>query len=58
MAYVCSSEDKTDIASPKIAVGSSVREQILVLDIDLHSVRGIYRKKFQDFRNSYDLLFP
>ena len=49
-------DNKTDIASPKIVMGSPVREQILVLDIDLNSVRRIHRKRFQDFRNYYDSL--
>ncbi|MGC2482878.1 MAG: hypothetical protein WA398_03880, partial [Nitrososphaeraceae archaeon] len=49
-------DNKTDIASPKIVMGSPGREQILVLDIDLNSVRRIHRKRFQDFRNSYDSL--
>ena len=48
---------KTDIAVPKIRFGSSVNDQILIMDIDLNRTRKLHKKRFEDFRNNlYGLL--
>ena len=48
---------KTDIAVPKIRFGSSVNDQILVMDIDLNRTRKLRKKRVEDFRNNlYGLL--
>jgi len=48
---------KTDIAVPKLRVGSSLSEQILIMDIDLNRTRKLHKKRFEDFRNTlYDML--
>ena len=48
---------KTDIAVPKLRFGSSVNDQILIMDIDLNRTRKLRKKRFEDFRNNlYDLL--
>jgi omega-amidase len=39
---------KTDIAIPKLRVGSSVNEQILIMDIDLKYARKLRKKRFED----------
>jgi predicted amidohydrolase len=47
---------KADIAVPKLRIGSSVNDQILVMDIDLNHTRKLRKKRFEDFRNNlYDL---
>ena len=43
---------KTDIAVPKIRFGSSVNDQILIMDIDLNRTRKLHKKRFEDFRNN------
>ena len=48
---------KTDIAVPKLRFGSSINDQILIMDIDLNRTRKLRKKRFKDFRNNlYDLL--
>ena len=48
---------KTDIAVPKLRFGSSVNDQILIMDIDLNRTRKLHKKRFEDFRNNlYGLL--
>ena len=48
---------KTDIAVPKLRFGSSVNDQILIMDIDLNRTRKLHKKRFEDFRsNLYGLL--
>jgi predicted amidohydrolase len=37
---------KTDIAVPKIRVGSSVNNQILIVDVDLNHSRKLRKKRF------------
>jgi omega-amidase len=50
-------EYKTDIAVPKLRFGSSVNDQILIMDIDLKRTRKLHKKRFEDFRNNlYGLL--
>jgi predicted amidohydrolase len=48
---------KTDIAVPKIRFGSSVNDQILIMDIDLNRTRKLHKKRFEDFRNNLYGLF-
>ncbi|MBV9178383.1 MAG: carbon-nitrogen hydrolase family protein [Nitrososphaeraceae archaeon] len=48
---------KTDIAIPKIRFGSSVNEQILIMDIDVKRNRKLRKKRFEDFRNNLYGLF-
>ncbi|HZA06698.1 MAG TPA: carbon-nitrogen hydrolase family protein [Nitrososphaeraceae archaeon] len=43
---------KTDIAIPKLRFGSSVNEQILIMDIDVKRTRKLRKKRFEDFRNN------
>jgi omega-amidase len=43
---------KTDIAVPKIRLGSSINDQILIIDIDLNRTRKLHKKRFEDFRNN------
>jgi omega-amidase len=43
---------KTDIAVPKLRLGSSVNEQILIMDVDLNRTRKLHKKRFEDFRNN------
>ncbi|HEY7570406.1 MAG TPA: carbon-nitrogen hydrolase family protein [Nitrososphaeraceae archaeon] len=40
---------KTDIAVPKLSIGSSVNDQIIVMDIDLNRTRKLRKKRFEDF---------
>ena len=48
---------KTNIAIPKPRLGSSVNDQILIMDIDLNRIRKLRKKRFKDFRdNLYDML--
>ena len=48
---------KTDTAIPKLRFGSSIDDQILVMDIDLNRTRKLHKKRFEDFRNDlYGLL--
>ncbi|HET7391750.1 MAG TPA: carbon-nitrogen hydrolase family protein [Nitrososphaeraceae archaeon] len=48
---------KTDIAVPKLRFGSSVNDQILIMDLDLRRTRKLHKKRFEDFRNNlYGLL--
>jgi omega-amidase len=42
---------KTDIAIPKLRLGSSVDDQILIMDIDLNRTRKLHKKRFEDLRN-------
>jgi predicted amidohydrolase len=42
-------DSKTDIALPKLRIGSSVNEQILIMDIDLKYARKLRKKRFEDF---------
>jgi len=50
-------DHKTDIAVPKLRVGSSLSEQILIMDIDLNRTRKLHKKRFEDFLNTlYDML--
>jgi omega-amidase len=37
---------KTDIAVPKLRVGSAVDDQILIVDVDLNSSRKLRKKRF------------
>ena len=47
---------KTDIAVPKLRIGSSVNDQFIVMDTDLNHTRKLRKKRFEDFRNDlYDL---
>jgi omega-amidase len=48
---------KTDIAIPKLRFGSSVNEQILIMDIDVKRIRKLRNKRFEDFRNNLYGLF-
>ena len=48
-------DNKTDIAIPKPRVGSSVNEQILIMDIDLKYVKKLRKKRFEDLRNDFQL---
>jgi len=41
-------DSKTDIAIPKLRIGSSVNEQILIMDIDLKYARELRKKRFED----------
>ena len=50
-------DNKTDIAIPKLRFGSSVKEQILIIDIDLKRTRRLREKRFEDFRNDFYGLF-
>jgi predicted amidohydrolase len=45
--------NKTDIAVSKLRVGSSVNEQILIIDIDLKYVRKLCKKRFEDLGNDF-----
>lgn len=45
-------DNKTDITVPKPRFGSSVNEQILIMDIDLKRTRKLHKKRFEDFRNN------
>jgi omega-amidase len=48
---------KTDIAVPKLRLGSSVNDQILIMSIDLNRTRKLHKKRFEDFRdNLYGIL--
>lgn len=48
---------KIDIAVPKLRFGSSVNDQILIMNLDLKRTRKLHKKRFEDFRNNlYDLL--
>ena len=48
---------KTNIAIPKPRLGSSVNDQILIMDIDLNRTRKLRKKRFEDFRdNLYGML--
>jgi predicted amidohydrolase len=48
---------KTDIAVPKLRLGSSVNDQILIMGIDLTRTRKLHKKRFEDFRdNLYGIL--
>ena len=48
---------KTDIAVPKLRFGSSINDQILMMDLDLRRIRKLHEKRFEDFRNNlYALL--
>ena len=47
--------NKTDIAIPKLRVGSSVNEQILIMDIDLKYAKKLHKKRFEDLRNDFML---
>jgi omega-amidase len=38
---------KIDIAVPKLRVGSSVNDQILIMDIDLNRIRKLHKKRFE-----------
>lgn len=46
-------DNKTDIAIPKLRFGSSVNEQVLIIDIDLKRTRRLREKRFKDFRNDF-----
>jgi omega-amidase len=46
-------DNKTDIAIPKLRVGSSVKEQILIMDIDLKYAKKIRKKRFGELRNDF-----
>ena len=46
-------DNKTDIAIPKLRVGSSVNEQILIMDIDLKYAKKLRKKRFEDLRNDF-----
>lgn len=48
---------KTDIAIPKLRFGSSVNEQILIMDIDVKRIRKLRKKRFEDLRNNLYGLF-
>jgi predicted amidohydrolase len=48
---------ETDIAIPKLRFGSSVNEQILIMDIDVKHTRKLRKKRFEDFRNNLYRLF-
>jgi predicted amidohydrolase len=41
-------DKKTDIATPKIKTGVAVREQIIIMDIDLKSSRQMRQRRFAD----------
>jgi predicted amidohydrolase len=48
---------RTDIAVPKLKFGSSINDQILIMDLDLRRTRKLHKKRFEDFRNNlYGLL--
>jgi omega-amidase len=47
---------KTDIAVPKLRFGSSVNDQILMMDLDLRRIRKLREKRFEDFRNNLYVL--
>ncbi len=38
----------TDIATPKIKTGAAVREQIIIVDIDLKRSRQMRQRRFAD----------
>lgn len=46
-------DNKTDIAIPKLRIGSSVNEQILIMDIDLKYAKKLRKKRFEDLRNDF-----
>lgn len=46
-------DNKTDIAIPKLRIGSSVNEQILIMDIDLKYAKRLRKKRFEDLRNDF-----
>lgn len=46
-------DNKTDIAIPRLRVGSSVNEQILIMDIDLNYAKKLRKKRFEDLRNDF-----
>ena len=46
-------DNKTDIAIPKLRVGSSVNEQIVIMDIDLKYAKKLRNKRFEDLRNDF-----
>jgi hypothetical protein len=39
---------KTDIAIPKLRVGSAVNDQILIVDVNLNSSRKLRKKRFSN----------
>jgi omega-amidase len=43
-------DSKTDIAVPKLRIGSSVNEQILTMDIDLKYAKKLRKKRFEDLK--------
>lgn len=49
-------DSTTDIAKPKISVGSTVHEQVLVMDIDLKRNRRLKNKRFKDFQDGFHSL--
>ncbi len=44
--------DKTDITVPKLRLGSSKADQVIITDVDLNSTRKLHKKRFQDFRSN------
>jgi len=45
-------DKKTDIALPRIRLGSSANEQILTMDVDLKLVKRIHKKRFNGIPNN------
>jgi predicted amidohydrolase len=49
-------DNKTDIALPMLRVGSSAKEQLLTMDVDLKRIRRIRKKRFEGLSNNlFDL---
>ncbi|MFZ0220542.1 MAG: carbon-nitrogen hydrolase family protein [Candidatus Nitrosopolaris sp.] len=46
-------DNKTDIAIPRLRVGSSVNEQILIMDINLNYAKKLRKKRFEELRNDF-----
>jgi predicted amidohydrolase len=44
--------DKTDITVPKLRLGSSKTDQVIITDVDLNSTRNLHKKRFEDFRSN------
>ena len=45
-------DHKTDITVPKLRLGSSKNNQIIIINIDLNRTRRLHEKRFKDFRGT------
>jgi omega-amidase len=44
--------DTTDITVPKLRLGSSKADQVIITDVDLNNTRKLHKKRFEDFRSN------